>query len=139
MGLSWSCAEIWMGSRKVTLQNRALGAAAIYSSGSSQVSVWTKPALGVVSSAAAELVQGRGVSVMNCGVKPLPGGLGGSNSLLLVAMVLDCSVKMLPASLAAPGDPPGLVHPALHSLICHLRGVWDSLLLTLQSVHELIM
>lgn len=30
---------------------------------------------------------------MNCGVKLLPGGLGGSNSLALVEMVLDCSVK----------------------------------------------
>lgn len=92
----------------------------------------TKPALDVVSSAEAELVQGRGVSVTSCGVKPLPGGLGGSNSLVLVEVVLDCSVKILPASLAAPGDPPGLVHAALHSLICHLRGVWGSLLLTLQ-------
>lgn len=46
--------------------------------------------LDVVSSAEAE---GRGVSVMNCGVKPLPGGLGGSNSIALVEMELDCSVK----------------------------------------------
>lgn len=35
----------------------------------------TKPALDVVSSAEAELVQGRGVSVTSCGVKPLPGGV----------------------------------------------------------------
>lgn len=47
----------------------------------------------VASSAEAELVQGRGLSVVNCGVKPLPGGLGGSNSLTLVEMVLDCPDK----------------------------------------------
>ena len=31
MGLSWRCSEIWIGSRKVTLQNRALGAADVCS------------------------------------------------------------------------------------------------------------
>lgn len=48
---------------------------------------------------------------MSCGVKALPGGFGGRNSLALVEMVLDCSVKITPAAVAAPGDPPGLVHP----------------------------
>lgn len=63
---------------------------------------------------------------MNSGVKSLPGALGGSNSFALVEMVFNCLVKITPASLAGLGDPPGLALPTLHSLMCHLRGVWDS-------------
>lgn len=85
MGLSWRCSEIWIGSRKVTLQKRALGAADTCSAGSSQSYAWTKPDLLFLSSAEANLaVQEQVLNVTYHGANPLPVGIGGSNSLALL-------------------------------------------------------
>lgn len=113
MGLSWRCSEIWTGSRKVTLQNMALGAADICSAWSFQPCVWTKPDLcfhqfwrswpswwGTSGKWPTPCCESTAIWNLPC-FKWCPNNAVG------------CLLEITPAPLTALGAPSGLGHPTL--------------------------